>query len=71
MVGNAIQVAKVFNAGMLTNWCSSIFASDQKRKINLNVVTINECFMPVAIGGGINSIDDIHDLLDITTMKWL
>lgn len=72
MVGNAIQAAKVFNSRNVDELVFlDIYASDQNRKINLQVVRsiINECFMPVAIGGGITSIEDIHDLLDIGADK--
>ena len=72
MVGNAVQAAKVFNARNVDELVFlDIYASDQKRKINLNMVRsiINECFMPVAIGGGISCIEDIHDLLEIGADK--
>jgi len=48
-----------------------IFASEQKRKLNLKIVAeiIKECYMPVAIGGGISSIDDINNLLKIGADK--
>jgi cyclase len=72
MVGNAIQAAKVFNSRNVDELVFlDIYASDQKRKINLQVARkiINECFMPVAIGGGISTIEDIHDLLAIGADK--
>lgn len=72
MVGNAVQAAKVFNSRNVDELVFlDIYASDQKRKINLQMVRsiINECFMPVAIGGGITSIEDIHDLLAIGADK--
>lgn len=72
MVGNAVQAAKVFNARNVDELVFlDIYASDQKRKINLNMVRaiINECFMPVAIGGGISTIEDIQNLLDIGADK--
>jgi cyclase len=71
-VGNAIQAARVFNSRNVDELVFlDIYASDQKRKINLQMVRsiINECFMPVAIGGGIASIEDIHDLLAIGADK--
>lgn len=48
-----------------------INASKKKRKINLNIVkdVIKECFMPIGIGGGINTIEDINDLLKIGADK--
>lgn len=43
-----------------------ITASHEKRKIILDVVerTANDVFMPLTVGGGINSLDDIRDLLN-------
>ena len=72
MVGNAVQSAKVFNSRNVDELVFlDIYASDQKRKINLPLVRsiVNECFMPVAIGGGIKTIEDIHDLLAIGADK--
>lgn len=72
MVGNAVQAARVFNFRNVDELVFlDIYASDQKRKINLQVVKsiINECFMPVAIGGGISTIEDIHNLLAIGADK--
>lgn len=72
MVGNPTQVARVYNSRNVDELVFvDIFASKQKRKINLAVVkqVINECFMPVTIGGGINSIEDIHNLLKIGADK--
>ena len=62
MVGNPVQTARVYNIrGVDELIFLDIFATRQKRKINLKLVqdVINECFMPVGIGGGINSLDDI------------
>jgi cyclase len=72
MVGNPVQAARVFNSrGVDELIFLDIFASKQNRKINLKVVkdVIKECFMPVGIGGGINSIEDINDLLKIGADK--
>ena len=58
MLGNAIQAAKVYNARNVDELVFlDIYASDQKRKINLNVVKliIDECFMPVATLFGLYS----------------
>ncbi|HMK43599.1 MAG TPA: imidazole glycerol phosphate synthase subunit HisF [Dissulfurispiraceae bacterium] len=43
-----------------------ITASYEKRKIILDVVerTANDVFMPLTVGGGIKSLDDIRDLLN-------
>ncbi|MBB2145931.1 imidazole glycerol phosphate synthase subunit HisF [Pedobacter sp. LMG 31464] len=72
MVGNPVQYAKVYNSrGVDELVFVDIFASTQKRKINLKLVAdvIKECYMPVAIGGGIESINDINDLLKIGADK--
>lgn len=72
MVGNPVQAARVYNSrGVDELVFLDIFASKQRRKINLKVVAevIKECFMPVAIGGGIETLDDINDLLKIGADK--
>lgn len=72
MVGNPVQAARVYNSrGVDELIFLDIFATAQKRKINLNVVkeVIKECFMPVGIGGGIKTLDDINDLLRIGADK--
>jgi imidazole glycerol-phosphate synthase subunit HisF len=72
MVGNPVQAARVYNSrGVDELVFLDIFASRQKRKINLKLVgdVIRECYMPVAIGGGISTIDDINDLLKIGADK--
>lgn len=72
MVGNPVQAARVFNSrGVDELIFLDIFASRQNRKINLKIVkdVIKECFMPVGIGGGIDSIKDIQNLLQIGADK--
>jgi cyclase len=72
MVGNPVQAARVFNSrGVDELAFLDIFASEQKRKLNLNLVkdVIKECYMPVSIGGGITTLDDINDLLKIGADK--
>jgi cyclase len=72
MVGNPMQAARVYNGRKVDELAFiDIFASKQKRKLNLTVVkqVVNECFMPVTIGGGIDSIKDINDLLQIGADK--
>lgn len=72
MVGNPVQAARVYNQrGVDELVFLDIFASEQKRKINLKLVAdvIKECYMPVAIGGGIENVDDIHALLKIGADK--
>lgn len=72
MLGNPVQSAKVFNSrGVDELVFLDIMATKQKRKINLPLTkrVIDECFMPVAIGGGISTLEDIYSLLKIGADK--
>lgn len=72
MVGNAVQAAKVYNSRNVDELVFlDIYASDNARKMNLPLAKqiINQCFMPVALGGGISTIQDIYDLLGIGADK--
>ena len=72
MVGNPVQAAKVFNSRNVDELMFlDIFATRQSRKINLTLVekVINECYMPVSIGGNISSFHDINNLLKIGADK--
>ncbi|EEG42821.1 histidine biosynthesis protein [Flavobacteria bacterium MS024-3C] len=72
MVGNPVQTARVFNSrGVDELIFLDIYATKQSRKINLSLVkeVIKECYMPVSIGGGIQTIDQINDLLKIGADK--
>jgi imidazole glycerol-phosphate synthase subunit HisF len=72
MVGNPVQSARIFNnRGVDELIFLDIMASKQNRKINLNLVrdVIKQCFMPVGIGGGIQNLEDINDLLKIGADK--
>lgn len=72
MVGNPVQAARVYNSrGVDELIFLDITATQQKRKINLKLVgdVIKECYMPIGIGGGIETIQDINDLLKIGADK--
>ena len=72
MVGNPVQAARVYNSrGVDELVFVDITASQQKRKFNLKLVkeVIKECYMPVGIGGGIETISDVNDLLKIGADK--
>ena len=72
MVGNPVQAARVYNSrGVDELVFIDIFATKQDRKINLKIVkdVIKECFMPVGIGGGINQLEDINELLQLGADK--
>lgn len=72
MVGNPVQTARLYNSrGVDELVFLDIYASEQDRNINLKLVSdvIKECFMPVSIGGGIKSLEDINNLLKIGADK--
>jgi cyclase len=72
MIGNPVQAARVYNSrGVDELVFLDIIASKQKRKPNLKLIedVIKQCYMPVAIGGGIETIDDINNLLKIGADK--
>ncbi len=74
MVGNPVQAAKVYNSRRVDELVFiDIMASRQNRKINSKIVkdVIKECYMPVTIGGGIDTIDDINNLLKMGADKVL
>lgn len=72
IVGNPVQAARVYNnRGVDELIFIDIFATRQKRKINLRTTkdVIDQCLMPVGIGGGISTISDIKDMLKIGADK--
>tara|TARA_B110000263_G_C15305468_1_gene510128 strand:+ start:197 stop:943 length:747 start_codon:yes stop_codon:yes gene_type:complete len=74
IIGNPIQAARVYNSRNVDELVFiDIMATKESRKINLGVVkkVIDECFMPVTIGGGITSFEDIKNLLNIGADKVL
>jgi cyclase len=72
IIGNPVQAAKVYNSRNVDELIFlDINATKENRKLNLKIVkdVINQCFMPVGIGGGIKTIDDINALLRIGADK--
>lgn len=72
MVGNAVQAARIYNSrGVDELFFLDILATSQGREINTALVSqiLRECAMPVAVGGGITSLDDISALLNIGADK--
>ncbi|MBB5439639.1 cyclase [Pedobacter sp. AK017] len=66
MVGNPIQTARIYNSrGVDELVFVDITATKQNRVPNFELIAqvIKECFMPVCVGGGISSIEDINKLL--------
>lgn len=65
-VGDPITTARVYNAQRADELMFlDISASLEERKILLNIVreSAEECFMPLSVGGGIRSLEDIRLLL--------
>lgn len=71
-LGNAVQAAQVYNS---RNVDELIFidlkATEENRRPSFKLIQeiIKECFMPLTIGGGIHSIEDIDKLLRIGADK--
>lgn len=74
IVGNPIQAARVYNSRNVDELVFvDIMATQKNRQMNLNLVkrVIDECFMPVTIGGGIQTHEQINALLGIGADKVL
>ena len=64
--GDPVEAARAYDADGADELCFlDITASHEERKILLDVVsrTAEQVFMPLTVGGGIRTIEDIHDLL--------
>ena len=64
--GDPVEQAKIYDKGGADEICFlDITASNENRKILLNKVseTAKSCFVPLTVGGGVSSIDDIKKLL--------
>ena len=64
--GDPVEAAKAYDRDGADELCFlDITASHEKRPILLDVVkrTAEECFMPLTVGGGVTSINDIQQLL--------
>ena len=64
--GDPVEAARAYDAAGADELCFlDITASHEERKILLDVVgrTAEQIFMPLTVGGGIRTIDDIRDLL--------
>src|SRR5205807_2085467 len=64
--GDPVEAARAYDAGGADELCFlDITASHEQRKILFDVVsrTAEQVFMPLTVGGGVRSIDDIRDLL--------
>ena len=64
--GDPVEAARAYDAAGADELCFlDITASHEERPILLDVVrrTAEQCFMPLTVGGGVRSIDDIRELL--------
>ncbi|MDP8265089.1 MAG: imidazole glycerol phosphate synthase subunit HisF [Candidatus Aceula lacicola] len=65
--GDPVECAKTYDQAQADELVFlDITASHEKRPIFLDIVknTAEQVFMPLTVGGGINSVDDIRDLLN-------
>jgi cyclase len=64
--GDPVEIAKAYDAAGADELCFlDITASHENRSIIFDVVrrTAEQCFMPLTVGGGVRSLDDIRRLL--------
>jgi imidazole glycerol-phosphate synthase subunit HisF len=64
--GDPVEQAKIYDKGGADEICFlDITASSENRKILLDKVTetARNCFIPLTVGGGVSSVDDIKNLL--------
>ena len=64
--GDPVESAKAYDAAGADELCFlDITASHEKRGIILDVVTrtAEQCFMPLTVGGGVRTVEDIRKLL--------
>ncbi len=64
--GDPVEQAKIYDAQGADELCFlDITASSDNRSILYNVVSkvAEQCFMPLTVGGGVRSLDDIRNLL--------
>ena len=65
--GDPVEQAKIYSDGGADEICFlDITASNENRDIIYEVVkkTSKKCFVPLTVGGGIRSVEDIHKLLN-------
>jgi cyclase len=65
--GDPVEAAAAYDAAGADELCFlDITASHEKRGIMLDIVqrTAERCFMPLTVGGGISTVDDIRRLLE-------
>lgn len=71
-VGSAVQAVKVYNMrGVDELVFFDIAATPAKRRPDFQQIEdlASECFMPMTVGGGVRTVDDIRDLLSVGADK--
>ncbi|PIF03806.1 MAG: imidazole glycerol phosphate synthase subunit HisF [Arcobacter sp.] len=66
-IGHPTSTARIYNSRNIDELIVlDIDANINNEEINTEIITdiANECFMPLTVGGGINSIDDIYTILN-------
>ena len=66
-IGHPTSTARIYNARNVDELIVlDIDASLEEEEINTEIITdiADECFMPLTIGGGIKTIEDIYTVLD-------
>ena len=63
--GDPVYASKVYNAQYVDELILDIDATNEGRKTNKEIISkvSKECFMPLTLGGGINELNDIRELL--------
>ena len=71
-IGDPINAVRIFNDKQVDElFFFDISATQENRTISFNLIEklANECFMPFAVGGGINSIENISKLIKLGVEK--
>jgi cyclase len=71
-IGDPVNTARIFNELEVDELTLlDITATNEKRKPNFKILSelANECFMPLAYGGGINNFDDAKKIFQIGIEK--
>ena len=71
-IGSGMQSVKVFNLREVDELIFvDITATAQKRRPDFALIDeiADECFMPLTVGGGITSVDDVRELLQVGADK--
>lgn len=67
-VGDPLNVVRIFNEKEVDELVVlDIFASKENRGPNFNILKVlaEECFMPLAYGGGLSELDDVKRIFDL------